>query len=317
MNSIAKVVLLSAVVALPSQAFAGKIVYVDSYHQGYAWSDDILAGIKEKLEGTGTKLVVEYMDTKRHGEVEFKEQAAKKALDLIKAEKPDVVIACDDNAVKYLVVPYLKGTNTPVVFCGVNWNAKPYGFPASNVTGMVEVSAAGELISLMRQFAKGDRIALVAADTESEVSQYENMSRAFPDIKFGKPAYVKTLDAFKKAFVAANESADMVLFMNAAGINDWDEAAAADFVQKNTKVVTGAFDGWMGKYVVFAYGKVGQEQGRWSAQTAVEIMGGKSPASIPLVTNKEGNIVVNAKLANSAKIEVPVTILQTATAIIE
>ena len=43
---------------------------------------------------------------------------------------------------------------------------------------MVEVSAAGELIALMREFAKGDRIALVASDTRAATAQVASNARS-------------------------------------------------------------------------------------------------------------------------------------------
>ena len=60
------------------------------------------------------------------------------------------MIASDDNAQKYLVVPYLKGTQVPVIFNGVNWDASAYGFPTSNVTGMIEVELPDQLVEIGR-----------------------------------------------------------------------------------------------------------------------------------------------------------------------
>jgi hypothetical protein len=44
-----------------------KVLYVDSYHEGYAWSDGITKGVKKGLEGTGIELKAVSMDTKRNG----------------------------------------------------------------------------------------------------------------------------------------------------------------------------------------------------------------------------------------------------------
>ena len=122
-----------------SQSLAGKkVLFVDSYHEGYAWGDGIISGIKTVLEGSGVELKIFRMDTKRNGEKAFKESAALKAKAEIEDFKPDVVIAGDDNASKYLVVPYYKDASLPFIFCGVNWDATGYGFPFKNVTGMLE-----------------------------------------------------------------------------------------------------------------------------------------------------------------------------------
>ncbi len=128
-----------------------KILWVDSYHQGYPWSDGIAAGITQVLKDSGVQLEIVRMDTKRnHGE-EDKRQAGLAAKQAIDRFHPDLVIASDDNAQKHLVVPYLKGTSLPVVFCGVNAEASAYGYPDRNITGMLEVEA----MEAFRAIAKG------------------------------------------------------------------------------------------------------------------------------------------------------------------
>ena len=50
------------------ESYAGKkIVWVNSYHEGYEWSDGIGAGIEEVLADTDVDLKVILLDTKRNG----------------------------------------------------------------------------------------------------------------------------------------------------------------------------------------------------------------------------------------------------------
>jgi hypothetical protein len=116
-----------------------KILWVSSYHEGYEANDDIERGIRAALKDRAVQLQVLHMDTKRNDAEDFGRQAGLRALAMVKEFAPDVVIASDDNAQKYLVVPYLLHTGIPIVFCGVNWDASIYGYPTNNVTGMVEV----------------------------------------------------------------------------------------------------------------------------------------------------------------------------------
>ena len=71
-------------------------------------------------------MIIFRMDTKRNTDEEFKKTAALKAKAEIEASKPDVVIAADDNASKYLIQPYFKDASLPFVFCGVNWDEKGF-----------------------------------------------------------------------------------------------------------------------------------------------------------------------------------------------
>jgi hypothetical protein len=77
-----------------------KILYVDSYHEGYEWSDGITNGIQETLDGTGVDLKIYRMDTKRNPDEGFKEKAGLEAKSVIEEFEPDVVITSDDNAFK-------------------------------------------------------------------------------------------------------------------------------------------------------------------------------------------------------------------------
>ena len=56
-----------------------KVLYIDSYHQGYPWSDGIAAGVKSAFEGKGIDLKVVYMDTKRNSDEAFKRSRAIKS----------------------------------------------------------------------------------------------------------------------------------------------------------------------------------------------------------------------------------------------
>ncbi len=80
------------------------------------------------------------MDTHRYPEIDATKKAALAAFELARDLQPDIIITSDDNAAKYLIVPYLVDTATPVVFTGINGTVREYGFPAKNVTGMVEVA---------------------------------------------------------------------------------------------------------------------------------------------------------------------------------
>lgn len=310
--------LVATGIAACGAAQAGEILFVDSYHEGYAWSDGITAGIQQTLEGSGHNLTIVRMDTKRNKGDDFKAEAAQKAFDLIQEKKPDVVIACDDNAAKFLIVQHLNGTDTPVVFCGLNWDASGYGFPTPNVTGMVEVASADELIGMLAPGAAGDRVGFIGSNTESEHKNYNNIVKKFGDtINFTEVEFVEDLENFKAKYAEIQDKVDILIFSNSAGIENWDDAAAEEYILANTKVPTGSMQPFMQNFVTVVFGKVSEEQGAWSANTAMEIMGGKAVSDIPVVTNKEGMIIVNGKLAEASGVELPAELVEIASVVIE
>lgn len=278
--------------------YAGKkIVWVDSYHAGYEWSDGIEAGVQSSLENSGVDLTVVRMDTKRNVDEAFGQQAGLDAKAEIESFNPDVVIACDDNAQKYLVVPYLKDTDLPVVFCGVNWDASPYGYPASNVTGMIEIDLAAQMVDLLIPYAAGERIAYLTGESETERTIFETYNDRFFNDQL-QEVFVTDFDEFKSEYLRLQDDVDMIYMGNNAGIIDWDEAAAEAFVLENATIPSGSINTWMSPYALLIVGKSAAEQGEWAAETALSILDGTTVSDIPLAENKESSLILNLNLAD-------------------
>jgi len=304
------------VAVVSAKSYQGKkILFVDSYHEGYAWSDGVTKGIKSVLDASGAELKIVRMDTKRNGAEDFKVEAGKKAKTAIDEFKPDLVIACDDNAAKYLVVPFYKGGALPFVFCGVNWDASVYGFPSKNVTGMLEVSDFKGLVNLLRNISKGQKIGFIADDTETTRKE-----ALYAKIIFNidlVPHFSKDFEDWKKGYADLQGQVDALIFYSYAGIKDWNDKAAAEFVEANTKIPTGTLKEETMPYVMIGFLKVPEEQGQWSANAALKILDGASPADIPVAKNTMGDVVVNLKLANKAGVEIPKDLIQTAGSVVK
>jgi ABC-type uncharacterized transport system substrate-binding protein len=298
-------------------ARAATILFVNSYHEGYEWSDDIQRGIEDTLAGGGHRLVVHYMDTKVNQAEAFKVDSGRLAWQRVDEVKPQVIITADDNAVQYLFVDHLADGSIPVVFCGVNWDAAKYKLPHATVTGVVEVPPVQELLAIMGKIATGHRISIISANTESEKIQVENIVNRFPNVTVTSVSLVSTMDAFEKAYRDANDQADMILFINNAGIIDWDEDRASTIIAAHAKVISGSFDRWMSPFVVVSAFKIGQEQGRLAAQAALKILAGTPPSNIPVVANREGRIVFNAGLARRMNVTLPPGLLAVAHDVIQ
>jgi ABC-type uncharacterized transport system substrate-binding protein len=292
-----------------------KVLFIDSYHEGYAWSDGITNGVKEIFSGTGVELKVIRMDTKRNKDDAFKEQAALKAKSVIEEFKPDVVIAADDNASKYLIKPYFKDSDLPFVFCGVNWDASGYGFPCSNVTGMVEVNDVMGLVTQLKQFAKGDRIGFIAGDTLTNRKEVENYKNTFKlDVT---PYFAKDFKAWKKGFSEIQSKVDILIVYNYVAIEGWNEAEAAAFAQSNTRVPTGTMQTGPMDYALIGFLKVPEEQGAWASETALKILDGKNASDIPIARNTQGKLMLNMKIAQNMGLEIPYEMIESADAVIE
>ncbi|MDH5376771.1 MAG: hypothetical protein OEX00_00435 [Gammaproteobacteria bacterium] len=295
-----------------SHAGPRKCLYVSSYHVGYAWSDGIEAGFRQHI-GTACELRLFYMDSKRHSSEKEIETAAKNAKSLIDEWKPDIVIVSDDNAAKFLVVPYLKNSDLPVVFSGLNWTVREYGFPTKNITGMVEVAPVTELIqNLRRTLPKATRGVFIGTTLISSEKNYQRIKKAadlqqFTLEKFSPRSMDDWVTAYKKA-----QNYDFIYIDSQAGINGWDDKRALETVKKNTKIFSITYSGWMMPYTVFGMTKVPQEQGEWAAKTAQAILKGTSPEDIPIVPNILWDVQLNQELYDLVNVSLPKAILSKA-----
>jgi len=304
--------LLLAALVLSHNAMASNCLYVSSYHKGYEWNDGIERGL-EKTLGNTCKLDKFYMDTKRQQDTVHGKKQGIAAREHILNTQPDVIIACDDNASRYLVKPYFRNSKLPFVFCGINWTVEQYGYPYTNVTGMIEVAPIEQTLKTIRDIVISVRSGVyLSSDVFTEHKDFSHYKQFFTDNRVQVPGvFVKTFEEWKQAFLLA-QTADFVLLGNNAGINDWDENAAREFVLKNSKTLTVTNYDWMMPYSMFAMTKIPEEQGEWAGQVALSVLSGENINNIPVVINRRWNMYVNPDLLKTTNISIPSSIMQKA-----
>jgi len=142
---LALALLLFAAAALASPALADKprknVLILNSYHDGYAWSDDIVTGLRRVFAESQflVDLQIEYMDTKRFATPERARALFEFYRSKFKDSAFDLVIASDDFAYNF-VLEYQDRLfpGLPVVFCGVNDFDPETLKGKTNITGLVE-----------------------------------------------------------------------------------------------------------------------------------------------------------------------------------
>ncbi len=121
-----------------SQEF--RVFYLNSYHHGYAWSDDIHSGIRERLEASHHRVEIqmEYMDTKVYHRPEVTQKLLELYQEKYSQDEFDIVIVSDDDALNFILE---HGSDLfpglPVVFCGIN-HFQPEVLDRDRMTGIVE-----------------------------------------------------------------------------------------------------------------------------------------------------------------------------------
>lgn len=293
------ILFITAIILASCSAPPPKVFFLNSYHEGYGSSDDITIGIQETLAAAGVELEIFYMDTKRQSASEYLEDIAQKAVAAIKAAQPNVIIASDDNAVKYVVAPHFKDGPIPVVFCGVNWSCEQYGLPTENVTGMLEVLPLDHAFTTLKQiYPNAKKLTILSENSTSEHNNKRILDPLYKEHGF-EPTYVMVdnYSDWKKAFIKANNSADLIFFVTNGAIRYWNPDDAVPFVAEQIKKPVFTADDFMMDYAVFGFTKVAKEQGLWAAEKAINIINGASPKDIEVTKNQQAKTLINQKLA--------------------
>lgn len=301
---------VSMVFSLP--ALTAQCLYVSSYHAGYEWNDGIERGI-EKALNERCSLEKIYMDTKRNPEDAFARSAAKRVKAHIDEHQPDVVIACDDNASKFLVKPYYRDAKLPIVFCGINWTAKEYAYPYQNVTGMIEVAPILPLLKMINNIVNRPKNGVyLSADVLTEHKDFLRYQKRYEDEGVAlEGVFVKTMAEWKKQYIKA-QNKDFIVLNNNSGINDWNIEEVKRFVKTNVGVLTVTNYDWMMPYSMMAMTKLPEEQGEWAGMVALAILDGERPQDIPVVVNRRWNIFINPSLLNKSSYKLPAYVMQKA-----
>ena len=294
---------------LSAAAEPSRCLYVSSYHPEYEWDAGIRKGLEPELAGK-CELRTFFMDTKRNKDKAFAREKAAEALVLIEEFRPDVVIAADDNASRYLVEPHLKNGDIPVVFCGVNNSGEPYGYPYRNATGMVEVTPVQPMLRAVRETMPDARNGVfIAADVLSQQRMFERLKRSFAAENVDLQArFVNSQDEWEAVW-KTDVPADFMFIGNPAGIQGWDKQRAQAFVNEHTTRLTLSAWDWLAPMATVTITKVPEEQGEWAGKVAREILSGAAPSMIPVVINRRWHMYVNKPLLANAKVELPAGLL--------
>jgi len=284
------------------------------------WSKEIKEGIESVLART-CELTYFYMDTKKN--FDGGPQKAEAAYSLYLKLRPDGVITADDNAQLMFVLPYLKDkVNTPVMFCGVNAEAEKYGYPASNVSGILERGHIRESIALARQLAPSIKtvgfIAKFSPSGKALLRQVERESDTYL-ARFTTFNLVKTIKELVATGEEFKEKVDAIYMDSMEGILDEE----GDPSLNNKKVITILSNTYMKPIIganlyhieqgaLCAVVKTGQEQGKTAAEMLLKAMQGIPVSEIPISQNYKGKRTINVTVMKALGIKPkPITLLGT------
>ena len=318
-----------------SSTLALKLLVVHSYHEAWAWDQDIQRGIIEGLSRRGYiqdqdyELKTFYMDTKiTYTTTEQMKERAEIALDLIDEYEPDMVFTNDDDALRHVAVEYAKRNpqkHLPFVFCGVNGDPLAYSpiivslaAPGGPITGALERFPFHEALSLAKRLnPSATRIVLLADASPSSTFVVNSFQQEYLDVVTNSPLeviglfQVQTFQEWQAKAAGYQTEADFLGFITYHQLRDENgqrvpAPEVVDWTVHHSHLPEIGFltfhaeDGFLA-----AAGVSGYDTGIYVGVMGGEILGGRDPGTIPIVDPQVTDIVFNLERANMLAMTIP------------
>lgn len=276
------------------------ILILNSYHDGFLWSDQIMDGIKSVLiSEQNAELHIEYMDTKHTAPSQvfpLLEQLYEKKYANVQF---DVIIVSDNNAFDFIVDRHHKlFPGVPVVFCGVNNIEDALQDDLVNITGIAEKADLKKTIELaLAIFPETVNMAVISdCTTTGEVNfqQYRQIRHLFEDRlsitelrKLTLAELKQRMEVLPKKTIVLNLS----YFQDPSGKRFSYKESNSIVAMRSDLPVFSAWDFMVGTESFGGFIVSGRMQGEHAAKIAGRILDGESADDIP-VQRQSPNIAV-------------------------
>ncbi len=270
-----------------------EVLILQSYHQGYKWTDDETRGITDGLASQSShprRLYIEYMGAKWAFDTSYFELLAEVYERKFHLVNFDVIVAADNDAFNFLRSPYgdVFG-HIPVVFCGVNWLRPTDLVGRTHMTGVNEDADLEATLDLMLKLHPGTREISVIFDATTTGKRVREMLVAllprFADrvtIRLIEDASMsEVLDAVRG--LGAHSLVLTTVFQQDKTGRFYESSESTSLIAANSKVpVYGLWDFNLGFGIVGGVLTSGYSQGFRAGEYAGRILEGEAPESIPV-----------------------------------
>ena len=291
--------------AVSSEGSPVRVLYINSYHPGYEWSDGIQAGVQEVFRSTGqaTELTIEYLDAGRFDHVRLQAAQVRLISAKYREYQPDIILTSDNYAFDFMREyrdVFFPGI--PLVFSGYNNFAPDVLGDMHNVTGVNEEIDFGDGIR-MALSVHPDTRALAFLLSTDDVSNRRNYETAKPVLRQLAQQYevVELLDMTQAEIAEKLQAMPSQSLVFLAGLTA-DQADGRHYtrVEHGQRVVSVSpfpvYSFWPFHLKSGALGGrliTGEEQGRAMAGIALRILGGEFPEDIPVMMTSPTQDIFN------------------------
>jgi len=270
-----------------------RVLVLNSYHKGYAWTDKLIKGIETVMNTSEipVSLHIEYMDTKRISDEKHYKNLFELYRHKLVPRKFDLIISSDDNAFRFLL-KYRSELfpGIPIVFCGLNRFKDSMLVGQDDITGVVEGIDFKGTIDLALELQPNIKNVVVVTDgTKTGVNLARGMRKIIPQMK----------DRVNFSFFLMTELTMQELLDKLNGLGSdsimiplgqyRDKAGNVFSLKESMALITNNVPIYVLQDIKLGYGTLGGKvvsgfaQGEMAAQMALRVLKGESPGNIPIV----------------------------------
>lgn len=302
-KAVKRIVLLAVFITLSLFTISGNamaqqddkqhVLILNSYHQGFSWTNRVVAGISEaftEVESTA-EFHIEYMDTKRLLNEEYLQDIFQLLQGKYANIPVDVIILSDNNALEFMrTYGEQLFPGVPIVFTGINnfEDSLLEGF--DQITGVAEATDIADTLSLMlRLHPETKQIYVINDQTatgQATLSAFDDVKADFED----QVAFI-VYDDFKvnemQQALATLPSDSLILMLlvnrdNTGQFFTYEESL--DILSFYTQVpIYGVWDFYIEHGIVGGKLTDGLSQGRAAGEMALRILQGEAAVDIPIL----------------------------------
>ncbi len=294
--------ILGCLLMLAADAFAGRprVLLLNSYHQGYKWTDDITTAVADTMadDALAPSVYIEYLDAARMNS----RQQNRILSQLLAAKYPrnyfSVIIAADNEALDFMRHEGEKiFGRIPVVFCGANYVQKEDYSGIKQVTGVNEAADIESTVNLALELhPKTRRIVVVVDKTPTGLKvrrQIKKLLPAYSGVKFDFWGN-RGLNEMQKAAEKLPADALMLFtfFTQDGHGRRWSYDQGVKLLTRHCPVpVYGAWDYNLGYGIVGGMLVSGTCQGKAAAKMTLRILHGTPVKNIPVITRSPNRLM--------------------------
>ena len=327
-------VLLAAPISTSNAATPSTTVLIlNSYHQGYSWTDGEVAGISSTIGNAqaSAQVSVEYLDWRRFPAQQNLDQVEALLTSRYGVEKPGVLIVTDNPALEFaLDHRSTLFAGVPIVFCGINDYQPTVLRGMKNITGVAEeIDPASTIALALRLHARATGVFVITDFTETGLAIRRTIQGVLPEFQ-DRANFTFSPDSTLQELldkVAALPRDTIILTApftsDKAGVfTDIPEFTALLAAHTNLPIY-GIYEEGLGQGIVGGVLTSPNLEGEKAGQLAVRILGGESADQIPVVTRQstrasfdwrklqQYGIPVSSLPAGAVIVNEPVSILDT------